>query len=831
MSLSPQPPDDFESLPTLRGLRPGDRILGRFKLDHCEGRGGMGEVWLASDQVLGEEVALKLLPRLIQSDDQTIEDLKKETRHGRQLAHPNIARVFDFYQDEENVGVAMEFVRGDNLARLRARQESGCFEASQIAAWAAQLLDALDYAHRIGRVVHRDLKPSNLLIESSTSTLKVVDFGIARSVVDSLQRVTRSAHNEGTLAYMSPEQAMGRSPNPLDDIYSAGATLYELLTGRPPFHTGDIATQIQKVPPMPMSEVLAERGVASSVPAIWESVVLQCLAKDRALRPQSAATVAAMLGLRQAQPELPASPSPPTAYDLPMPSPPTVATMRSQPAPTLGAIPLPSPGAGATRTVISTSAEVLSMPAGTGRTAINLTTRSTGPGTTAGSLYDQPKRRGGGAAVAAIVLALAGAGAGGWIWWKNYQSELDNKPPDQPSTIATTPGKIDSTAVPSPAPGTTLPAGKEWLVPDNFPKVQDAIDAAGSGQVIRLGKGTWNERLTLKSGIHLVGSSAEETIISSDARTGAVISCRGAQGITLEGLTISHSGSEPVAGAQPVVSLDGTTIELRRCHIKDGAGDGLLASQSSKVTLNDCEVTGNTSSGVSIQSGSTLTGRGGALSRNDRGLFVALASSSADLTNCRIEENYQHGVDVSDRGSVKLMTATMTGNKQAGVFIEEAGSSVRLEDCDISGSAPGVQVQNGASVTLENCRLSKNTNGLAGSNPGTVEIRNSKIRQNLMHGIALEAAASATTSAIQIATNVIHSNGQAGIFIGGSPLKPDVTGNDIGPNAHDLCIQDGAGGRYEKNVLRTKDEPIIGTDPAPMIPANQMAPGTPPKAD
>src|SRR5687768_14412674 len=162
MSASSQPSDDFESLPTLRGLRPGDRILGRFKLEHCEGRGGMGEVWLASDQVLGEEVALKLLPRLIQSDDQTIEDLKKETRHGRQLAHPNIARVFDFYQDEENVCVAMEFVRGDNLARLRARQETGCFQASQIAAWTAQLLDALDYAHRIGRVVHRDLKPSNL---------------------------------------------------------------------------------------------------------------------------------------------------------------------------------------------------------------------------------------------------------------------------------------------------------------------------------------------------------------------------------------------------------------------------------------------------------------------------------------------------------------------------------------------------------------------------------------------------------------------------------------------------------------------------------------------
>ena len=188
-------------------------------------------------------------------------------------------------------------------------------------------------------------------------------------------------------------------------------------------------------------------------------------------------------------------------------------------------------------------------------------------------------------------------------------------------------------------------------------------------------------------------------------------------------------------------------------------------------------------------------------------------------------------METSDRGSAKLKSTTLTGNKLAGVFVIETGSSIRLDDCDITGSTAGVQAENGGSITIENSRIGKNTNGFSGLNPGTVEIRKSKIRQNLLHGIALESASAGAASVVQIDGNTINNNGQAGIFVGGSALKPDVTGNDIGPNGHDLCVQDGAGGRYEKNVLRTKDEPILADDPAVLQRENQMAPGTQPSPD
>src|SRR5204863_921942 len=163
--------------------------------------------------------------------------------------------------------------------------------------WTSQLCEALDYAHNYAKIIHRDLKPANLMVNKS-GNLKVSDFGIARSLGDSLSKITMEQGRSGTLVYMSPQQLAGERGTHLDDIYSLGATLYDLLTSKPPFYSGNIDRQIcERVAPS-MSERRKEFNIeAASVPPIWEQTIAACLAKDPSRRPQSAAEVAQRLQL------------------------------------------------------------------------------------------------------------------------------------------------------------------------------------------------------------------------------------------------------------------------------------------------------------------------------------------------------------------------------------------------------------------------------------------------------------------------------------------------------------------------------------------------------
>ncbi len=188
-------PANFDSIDlgaTLRGFAPGMVMFGRYQLKAMLGRGGMGVVWRAHDQRLEREVALKFLPELVVRDKLAIADLKRETNRCLQITHPYIVRVHDFVEDPAQgvAAIAMEFVDGDNLSNLRAGREHRCFEVEELRPWVRQLCAALDYAHGRARVVHRDLKPANLMVNEA-GELKVTDFGIARSLVDSASRGQR----------------------------------------------------------------------------------------------------------------------------------------------------------------------------------------------------------------------------------------------------------------------------------------------------------------------------------------------------------------------------------------------------------------------------------------------------------------------------------------------------------------------------------------------------------------------------------------------------------------------------------------------------------------
>src|SRR5213592_2432119 len=275
----------------------GQIVFGRYKLVKVLGRGGMGIVWLARDEELERDVALKFLPDLMFQDRTLFDQLKRETKRCLELTHPHIVRIYDFIHDERSGCISMEYIDGETLSNLRVEKEQKVFEPHEIAGWVTQLCEALDYAHNRARVIHRDLKPGNLMV-NQRGDLKVADFGIARSLADSASRLTTEQGRSGTLVYMSPQQLNGERSTHLDDIYSLGATIYELLTSKPPFYSGNVDRQIcERVAPS-MTERRKEFNIEpASIPQIWEKVVADCLAKDPSRRPQSTVDVAQRLQL------------------------------------------------------------------------------------------------------------------------------------------------------------------------------------------------------------------------------------------------------------------------------------------------------------------------------------------------------------------------------------------------------------------------------------------------------------------------------------------------------------------------------------------------------
>jgi len=293
--------DDLDLGATLRGYRAGQKVFGRYVLQKILGRGGMGVVWLARDEQLERDVALKFLPEILAMDKEAVRDLKRETRRSLELTHSHIVRIYDFVQDAGAAAISMEYIAGDTLAARKAEDPRGHFEVRELREWVRQLGEALTYAHEKAEVVHRDLKPANLMIDAR-GDLRVADFGIAASVSDSVSRVSVQAGSSGTPVYMSPQQMMGDKPAVSDDVYAMGATLFDLLTGKPPFYRGNVVMQVQGKAAPTIAERRAELGVkGEAIPPHWEETLAACLAKDAGERPASVAELTRRL-LHEASP-------------------------------------------------------------------------------------------------------------------------------------------------------------------------------------------------------------------------------------------------------------------------------------------------------------------------------------------------------------------------------------------------------------------------------------------------------------------------------------------------------------------------------------------------
>jgi serine/threonine protein kinase len=212
-----------------------------YALKKLVGRGGLGEVWVAWDRKQEKDVALKFLPQGLMRDPHLLELVQSQVEQARKLDHAVIVRIYDFVRDYENVAIAMEYVQGWSLAALKVDRPQKRYRVEELSKWVPALCLALEYAHHETNLVHRDLKPGNLLIDAREH-VRITDFAISHAVRSALAQQGHLVY--GAVAYMSPQQVKGALPSILDDVYSLGATVFDLLTGTPPFYAGEIMTQV-----------------------------------------------------------------------------------------------------------------------------------------------------------------------------------------------------------------------------------------------------------------------------------------------------------------------------------------------------------------------------------------------------------------------------------------------------------------------------------------------------------------------------------------------------------------------------------------------------------
>lgn len=252
----------------------GRVVSGRYELRERVGTGGMAAVYRAEDLRDGTAVAVKILAAHLAQDPVQRVRFLREVEVARRVHHENVVRVDALGEDGDLVFMVMEFLDGVTLGEALA---PGRFPARRALRVELQLLLALDHAHALG-VVHRDVKPDNLLLVGDGTPgerVKVLDFGLARMKGD--LRLTATGEVFGTPEYIAPERAAGGPATGASDQYAAGVLLYEMLTGRPPFHgkVEEVLTAHYKIPPRPPSELLGGRGL----PAGIEAAVLRMLAK------------------------------------------------------------------------------------------------------------------------------------------------------------------------------------------------------------------------------------------------------------------------------------------------------------------------------------------------------------------------------------------------------------------------------------------------------------------------------------------------------------------------------------------------------------------------
>ncbi|HOT97911.1 MAG TPA: serine/threonine-protein kinase [bacterium] len=253
-------------------------MIRNYKILQKLGEGGMGIVYLAEDTLLERHVAIKTLSFQFAQDDQLVSRFRQEARVQASLIHPHIVALYDFFQEDTTYCMALEYARGITLKELLEKE--GPLGETRALSMFGQMLQGVGYAHG-KNIIHRDIKPGNIIVDDS-DMIKVMDFGIAKVLGD--KGMTRTGAKVGTVIYMSPEQV--RAEKDIDhrtDIYSLGITLYEMLTGRAPYHeTGESDFELMRE--IVIGEVIDPREFNPDLSHTTVELVRRCTAKNRGER-------------------------------------------------------------------------------------------------------------------------------------------------------------------------------------------------------------------------------------------------------------------------------------------------------------------------------------------------------------------------------------------------------------------------------------------------------------------------------------------------------------------------------------------------------------------
>ncbi len=273
-----------------RGMLPAFELpaqFGQWMLLEELGRGGMGVVYQARHVESGQEVALKMVLQGELASEITVKRFRAEAQAARNLNHPNIINIVEVGRHEGREYFCMELIEGETLGERLAR---GPMPPQQTARILMQVARAIDFAHQKG-VLHRDLKPSNILIADTDNRPYVVDFGLARDTGQAGETLTRTGSVIGTPAYMAPEQAAGQrgQVGPTSDVYSLGAILYHMMTGRPPFQA---ASPVDTVLMLLEQDPITPRVINRQADRSLEMIAMRCLQKPQDLRYSSAGGLA-----------------------------------------------------------------------------------------------------------------------------------------------------------------------------------------------------------------------------------------------------------------------------------------------------------------------------------------------------------------------------------------------------------------------------------------------------------------------------------------------------------------------------------------------------------
>ena len=686
----------FQAERILGGQTQGFRI-GPYVVTDKIGRGGMGRVYKAVHQRLKRTVALKVLPRAQRTDPEAEARFLREARAGAQLNHPNIVTTYDVDDQGDITYLAMEYVDGQDLYRLV--RDTGPLSPGDAAGVAYQVALGLEHARKRG-IVHRDVKPSNILIDTE-GCAKILDMGLARIEREGLTddesaTLTQTGAVMGTVDYIAPEQAEDtHKADTRADIYSLGCTLYHTLAGQVPFPGG---SAMEKLYGHGMREPEDLRKLAPAVPDELAQVVAKMMAKkpdDRYQTPAEAAEALlpwvspslAGLGGKGARNLLPAGPKGCFAQKVPGTFSPARARSGSQAAsPTCASQATLTPDVGDTLDGLGHRAH------GNDVAEPTLATRTASPETPAkASLWER-----GPIWVWAGVSAAAVLAAALTLWPSGTQ-------PSAPDVNERR--RVDTNASP---PGTVARTGAKTLtVPDQYPTIQEAIDAAEAGDRVLVKPGTYREILTLKDGVHLSGTERDTCRIQlQDGATSVLKATRCRTGsvrlLTFHGRDVATSGEPDNYPAGMVV--DDSTLLVQDCAVWAFGGNGIMVTGvrgSSTLRRNYCAANGRY--GIYIGHGARGTVQENVCEKNSsHGIKVISPGTAPILRGNRCRNNRGNGINFWEGAAGTAEANLCVANVSSGITVNGRGTAPTLKNNQVSNSGKqGISVSEGAAPLVE----------------------------------------------------------------------------------------------------------------------------------